>query len=513
MTPTQWKALLTAWSTQLLTTDLTSHLDPADRKLKYLGFPAASASAIASLESRLGVTLPPSYRTFLEATDGFRVISPFTYRLRPAADVDWFRVENQGWIETYNEPTYYDNPEMAEPTDEEYFDYSNSNELNFRSNHLFAMLQISDTDDGVMLLNPLAVTPDGEWEAWFFANWIPGANRYASFAHMMAETYCSLRKLEKLPNKPKLPTIKIPSPKIPRRSVIENPKPYDPKGSKLKRKKGQSQLEYIAQFLADEEGEKLSPAPPELVKLLNDLKNSDPKARGKAIRILRGKLKVRAMSTRHTNLVPRAAELARTLPDPEARSVCVSLLTNITPDGPVPEWLITALNDPHPWVQDAALYAIYYFKGPELVEPIIKILSAATDMQAAQRAASSLSEIADARAVPELAAQLQRTFPPPVGAPPEILQQHFQMHYAVVAMALAKYGPHAISHLTSLLLHTDPNRRSAAIVGLRVLGDPASRAAVAELKSDPDPGVRKQAEMCDRFWGNQPGFTPHATIT
>jgi hypothetical protein len=29
------------------------------------------------------------------------------------------------------------------------------------------------------------VTPDGEWEAWFFANWLPGANRYRSFWEML----------------------------------------------------------------------------------------------------------------------------------------------------------------------------------------------------------------------------------------------------------------------------------------------------------------------------------------
>jgi hypothetical protein len=29
------------------------------------------------------------------------------------------------------------------------------------------------------------VFADGEWEAWFFANWLPGASRYRSFAEMM----------------------------------------------------------------------------------------------------------------------------------------------------------------------------------------------------------------------------------------------------------------------------------------------------------------------------------------
>jgi hypothetical protein len=402
MTATQWRSLLTSWSAQVLATDLTRQLDPADRKLKYLGFPPASASEIKALESRLRVTLPPSYRAFLETTNGFRAISPFTRRLRSTAEVDWFRVENQGWIETYNEPSIYDNPDVPKSSDEEYFDYSDANSPDFRGPHLFAMLQVSDVDDGVMLLNPLVVTPDGEWEAWFFANWIPGAYRYASFAHMMVETYRSLRKLEKLPGSPKLPTIKFPGPKIPRHSVVDAPESPTLRRPKTKRKKGQSQVEFIAQFMADAAQEEVAPAPPELVTLLNDLKSGDSKIRAKTVRILRGKLKIRGMSTRHPDLVPLAAELSRSLPDPESRCACVSLLTNITPDGPVPGWLMGALADPHPWVQQTALYAVFDFKGPELVPPIVKVLSGAAEMQLAQSAATALSEIPDLRAIPEL---------------------------------------------------------------------------------------------------------------
>ena len=29
--------------------------------------------------------------------------------------------------------------------------------------------------------------PEGEWEAWFFANWLPGATRYHSFAELMQQ--------------------------------------------------------------------------------------------------------------------------------------------------------------------------------------------------------------------------------------------------------------------------------------------------------------------------------------
>ena len=37
----------------------------------------------------------------------------------------------------------------------------------------------------IYVLNPLVVAPDGEWEAWRFANWIPGAERFPSFELLM----------------------------------------------------------------------------------------------------------------------------------------------------------------------------------------------------------------------------------------------------------------------------------------------------------------------------------------
>jgi hypothetical protein len=47
-------------------------------------------------------------------------------------------------------------------------------------------LQISAVgDSAVYLLNPLIVGPDGVWQAWFFSNWNPGANRYPSFQEIM----------------------------------------------------------------------------------------------------------------------------------------------------------------------------------------------------------------------------------------------------------------------------------------------------------------------------------------
>jgi hypothetical protein len=47
-------------------------------------------------------------------------------------------------------------------------------------------LEISDVgDSAIYLLNPLAESSDGEWQAWFFSNWNPGAVRYRSFQQMI----------------------------------------------------------------------------------------------------------------------------------------------------------------------------------------------------------------------------------------------------------------------------------------------------------------------------------------
>lgn len=57
------------------------------------------------------------------------------------------------------------------------------------------MLKISHAPDAsdVYLLNPRVVTPDGEWEAWYFAHWLPGAVRYRSFWDLMNDEYHNFR--------------------------------------------------------------------------------------------------------------------------------------------------------------------------------------------------------------------------------------------------------------------------------------------------------------------------------
>lgn len=59
----------------------------------WLGEPSASEQQIAALEGRLSRPLPPSYRSFLAASNGFQQQSPFIHRLYGADEADWFGSE------------------------------------------------------------------------------------------------------------------------------------------------------------------------------------------------------------------------------------------------------------------------------------------------------------------------------------------------------------------------------------------------------------------------------------
>jgi hypothetical protein len=117
----------------------------------------ASDAQIQSAERRIGRKLPPSYRSFLQESNGFQNLS-FIPLLHAAEDIDWFRVRNSEWAEAYHQ-TY---PNLG------------------------SCLQISAAGDAaVILLNPEVTASDGEWQVYFFANWIPGARTYASFRAYM----------------------------------------------------------------------------------------------------------------------------------------------------------------------------------------------------------------------------------------------------------------------------------------------------------------------------------------
>jgi len=127
--------------------------------------PGAAETELQAAERRLGVRLPPSYRAFLLVSNGFARPSSFIPELYGAAAVEPFAKRNAQWAEAYRQ--LY--PDLGE------------------------CLQVSAVgDDAVLLLNPNIVDADGEWAAYFFANWIPGARQYASFRDWLRDEVDSL---------------------------------------------------------------------------------------------------------------------------------------------------------------------------------------------------------------------------------------------------------------------------------------------------------------------------------
>ncbi len=143
----------------------------------WLGFSPATDADIAKAQKRLKVDLPPSYQSFQRVTNGWRTLNEFVKQLLPVSEINWVRKLTP---EIASVPTF----ERFESPDDEYFNYSEPS-IDYRAKHLKEALQISDFHDALVLLNPQVINATGEWEAWFFANWIPGAQRYRSFGELM----------------------------------------------------------------------------------------------------------------------------------------------------------------------------------------------------------------------------------------------------------------------------------------------------------------------------------------
>lgn len=186
MDQARWEQLLRQWSNDILESDEFAGLIPPDVvAARWLGYPGATEAEIAQAEARLGVTLPPSYRAFLRVSNGWRMTSSFIDQLWSTDQIGWFRDRNQSWINAFVAPR---RPLRTPSTpDAQYFVYGDQQDpTELRVEYLQSALEISAIGDAaIYLLNPEVVTPEGEWEAWLFASWLPGANRYRSFWELM----------------------------------------------------------------------------------------------------------------------------------------------------------------------------------------------------------------------------------------------------------------------------------------------------------------------------------------
>ena len=171
--------------------------------------PGASEPELEALERRLGVSLPPSYRAFLAASNGAWAQAGWGIRgldgppedlehalgFLDASRVGWFRDREPSYVDIWG---YTDHGGLVEDTpphyaftcfvpEAEYLDHARTQDpIEAKAGHVRYALQISgDVDGYTILLNPLVVDPSGEWEAWDFGSKLPGAMRYPSFAALI----------------------------------------------------------------------------------------------------------------------------------------------------------------------------------------------------------------------------------------------------------------------------------------------------------------------------------------
>ena len=147
----------------------------------------ASDPAVADAERRLGTPLPSDYRAFLAVSDGFDDPAghPIT-RVRGAGEIAAVAKEDPGLVKSWGRMS------KSRLSDGVYFSYAAEASAEYRPAHLRHGLLLCGGEragegDATILLNPQVAWPDGRWEAWKLAHWIPGVERHRDFGEIMLD--------------------------------------------------------------------------------------------------------------------------------------------------------------------------------------------------------------------------------------------------------------------------------------------------------------------------------------
>jgi hypothetical protein len=154
--------------------------------------PGAGEPAVAELESRLGIRLPPSYRRFLLRSDGAHAMPSVGVTAElgflDCASVAWLRDVDRVTLDIWGYEDQGLDPFSASVPERRYLDHEGGDldSACVKRGHFRYVLQISAWDEAcVFLLNPLVVDQHGEWEAWHFSPSYAGAVRWRSFAALL----------------------------------------------------------------------------------------------------------------------------------------------------------------------------------------------------------------------------------------------------------------------------------------------------------------------------------------
>ncbi|MET9483560.1 SMI1/KNR4 family protein [Streptomyces sp. NPDC006638] len=167
-----WRPFLDRWSADWIDSPGVEGREDAAEEIvrdRWLGFAPAGDERIAALEERLGAELPPSYRSFLAVTDGWRPAGTAVELLGTVDGVHWRKgAELQEWYESA-------------------LDEESSDDEVLRAGMRGRALRLSVASDGTdLLLDPDDVDADGEWAAYLHragSGELPV--RYASFLDLM----------------------------------------------------------------------------------------------------------------------------------------------------------------------------------------------------------------------------------------------------------------------------------------------------------------------------------------
>lgn len=178
-------------------------LSPETVEMRWLGYEGATDVEISDAEVYLEATFSPSYRSFLAVSNGWHKLDDFINRLWSTHEIEWLTKKNQELIDAWLTGIAMEGEPLSVPA-EEYFIYGDEQDTTLlRNEYLQTALEIGgNSKQGLLLLNPQVTFEDGEWEAWYFAPWLPGAQRYRSFRELMQDKHKhildSLSKLREL---------------------------------------------------------------------------------------------------------------------------------------------------------------------------------------------------------------------------------------------------------------------------------------------------------------------------
>jgi hypothetical protein len=182
----EWREFLRSYShdyLRLATDEELARLDEAQRDSRWLGYEPASEDSVRAAEERLGVRLPPSYRNFLLASNGWHDIDVLMSEL--------LKVDEVGWLPEVH-PELWD--AWSHDDDEEL------TELLCR-----CMLLSGPADGDYWLLDGNEIGPDGEWTAYLWmASLGCEPEPYPSFGALAVRARAAFDKLSGLRRPPGL---------------------------------------------------------------------------------------------------------------------------------------------------------------------------------------------------------------------------------------------------------------------------------------------------------------------